>query len=224
MERGYICVAGVDVETGAHVRPVVDHRMSEALLRRHGGPFDIGALVDLGPVSCIGTAPALEDHSFRPREARWMKDISPGVFWRMLERVSRACLTEIFGDALARHRRTYAVPAGTGAATLGCLQPASVAIDHPPFGKVRVSIADASGAEPVSLSLTDLRFYDADHETPRWDLVQAARERIAAGVPVIVSVGLGRAYKALGDTEAHHWLQANNLHLQDDPVWQERSL
>lgn len=223
MERGYICVAGVDTETGAHVRPVVDHRMSETLLRRHGGPFDMGALVDLGAVRCIGRAPAMEDHSFIPRQARWVKDIRPTIFWQILERVARPNLTGIFGEQIARHHRTYAVPAGTGTATLGCLRPASISLDRTPNGKVRVCIADASGAEPVSLSLTDLRFYEADHETPRWDLVLAAGERIAADVPVIVSVGLGRPYKALGDTEFHHWLQANNLHLQDDPLWQDHT-
>src|SRR5690242_16163953 len=110
MERGYICVAGIDVETGAHIRPVVDHRMSEMLLCRHGGPFDVGALVDLGATRRTGTPPALEDHSFSVKQARRLKDISPTVFWRLLERVARPSLTEIFGEELARYARTYTLP------------------------------------------------------------------------------------------------------------------
>jgi putative nucleic acid modification protein with dual OB domain len=222
MERGYICVAGIDVETGAHVRPVVDHRMSEMLLWRRGGPFDIGALVDLGDARCIGTPPAVEDHSFSAKQARRLKDISPTVFWRMLERVARPGLTEIFGDELARHARTYALPTKTGTATLGCLLPAAVAFERNDAGKLRLRITDSAGT--VSLSLTDLRFYQRDHETPRWELVEQASARLAKGVPAIVSVGLGRPYKMLGDSVYRHWLQANNLHLQDDPLWQERSL
>ncbi|HWE64867.1 MAG TPA: hypothetical protein VHB98_24400 [Chloroflexota bacterium] len=224
MERSYICVAGVDAETGAHVRPVVDHRMSETMLRRHGGPFDIGALVDLGPVRCIGSAPALEDHSFLPRQARWVKDLKPNVFWRVLERVARSGLAEIFGAELARHGRTYTLPTRTGPASLGCLRPNALSFDRNERGRIRIVLAEASDAETISLSLTDLRFYQADHQTPRWDLVQAVSARIAAGVPVLVSVGLGRPYRALGDSAYRHWLQVNNLHLQDDPLWQECSL
>lgn len=44
MQPGYICVAGIDLETGSHVRPVLPSgRLSAALLRRNGGPFDIAA-------------------------------------------------------------------------------------------------------------------------------------------------------------------------------------
>src|SRR5262249_38600569 len=38
-------------------------------------------------------------------------------------------------------------------------------------------------------------------------------------VGVILSVGLARAFQASGDTARRHWLQVNNLHLEDDPVW-----
>ena len=56
---------------------------------------------------------------------------------------------------------------------------------------------------------------------PRLDLVRAINERLAAGTPLVLSVGLGRPYKKLGETVWRHWLQANNLHLADDPLWQE---
>src|SRR5260370_42124155 len=41
MQQGYICVAGVDLETGRHVRPVLRRRMGTVNLVRNGGLFDM---------------------------------------------------------------------------------------------------------------------------------------------------------------------------------------
>ena len=224
MSKGYICVAGVDIETGAHVRPVLAHRLSEQLLRRHGGPFDIGALVDLGPVSWRGGAPELEDQAFEPRHARWIQDLPPPAFWQILERATRSGVQEIFGPALMRHRRTYAVPLHAGNASLGCVVPRHAAFEQTEYGKLRLEVADQAGSDVVSLSVTDLRLYEADHETPRWGLIHSVNARISAGVPLIVCVGLGRPYRAEGDSADMHWLQANNVHLRDNPLWQEQSI
>ena len=223
MDRSYICVAGVDVLTGAHVRPVVDHRMSEHLLRRFGGPFDIGALVDIGDVRSVGKPPMVEDHSFSVSGAQRLKDISPTVFWRMLEKVARDDLHVIFGADLERRGRTYTLNSGQGQASLGCLRATGARIEcDPEFGKLRLALPDPRG--PLSLSLTDLRLYERDHETIRGDLVGAINARLAAGTPLVVCVGLGRPYKKLGDTAWRHWLQANNLHLADQPLWQEGTI
>ena len=223
MDRGYICVAGVDVLTGAHVRPVVDHRMSERLLRRFGGPFDIGALVELGEVRPVGKPPMTEDHSFSVSGAQRLKDVSPAVFWRMLEKVARDDLRAIFGAELERRGRTYTLNIGQGQASLGCLRATGARIERDSgFGKLRLALPDPGGA--LSLSLTDLRLYERNHETTRLDRVQALNERLAAGTPLVVSVGLGRPYKKLGDMAWRHWLQANNLHLADGPLWQEGTI
>jgi hypothetical protein len=51
-------VAGVDVNTMDHVRPMLRHgRLTVGLLKRNGGPFDIGSVVDLGPTAYAGHAP-----------------------------------------------------------------------------------------------------------------------------------------------------------------------
>ena len=223
MAPGFICVAGVDVLTGAHIRPKVEHRMSDRLLRRHGGPFDIGTLVDLGDTYPAGSPPMLEDHGFSVGAARCEMDIHPEVFWQLLSRVALPDLAAIFGPALERQRRSYALPTRTGAASLGCLIPTSVRLisdGEPP--KLRLHLTDPAGE--VSLSLTDLRFYHADHQTLRVDVVHEVSGRLERGVQALVCVGLGQPYKALGDPTYRHWLQANNLHLEDDPVWQERTL
>jgi hypothetical protein len=73
----------------------------------------------------------------------------------------------------------------------------------------------------LDLSVTDLRLCEADNKTVREELLGNLQRRIESGVPVIVSVGLARAFRAQGDTQSRHWLQVNNIHLEDDPVWSQ---
>ena len=77
----------------------------------------------------------------------------------------------------------------------------------------------SDGQFSVDLSVTDLRLYEDDYQTPRYGVVQDAATRIGKGVPVIVGVGLTQPWQKPGDTQSRHWLQANNIHLGDDPVW-----
>ena len=72
----------------------------------------------------------------------------------------------------------------------------------------------------VDLSVTDLRLYEKDGRTPRRDLVQSVQKRLEAGVETILSVGLTRPWQKRGDDAERHWLQLNNIHLEDNPLWQ----
>jgi hypothetical protein len=90
MQPGYICVAGVDVDTLNHVRPVLRYgRLTNSLIRPNGGPLDIGSVVDLGPTVYAGHAPELEDHHFDPARATWLFDDDPDDYWELLTRVAR---------------------------------------------------------------------------------------------------------------------------------------
>ena len=72
MQPGYFCAAGVDPETGKHVRPVLRRgRLTIDLLSTNGGPFDVGSVLDLGSTTGTGRAPELEDHRFDPADVRW---------------------------------------------------------------------------------------------------------------------------------------------------------
>jgi hypothetical protein len=108
-----------------------------------------------------------------------------------------------------------------GNASLGCLRteiPPSIAINR--WGKIRAQVAD--GTFDVDLSVTDLRLYEKDQQTPRAAAVASIQQRIDQGVGVILSVGLARAFQVSGDARRRHWLQVNNFHLEDAPVWTDR--
>src|SRR2546426_5810504 len=101
MKPGYICVAGIDVRSNAHVRPLfVGTRLTTDLLKREGGPFDIAAVVDLGATQPHGRAPETEDQIFDPARIVVAQDIGADRFWKLLQAVSRGTLAEIFGDEL----------------------------------------------------------------------------------------------------------------------------
>lgn len=222
MQPGYICVAGVDVDTPRHVRPVPRRgRLTAGLISPNGGPFDIGSVVDLGPTTYAGRAPELEDHRFDPAMARWLFDDDPGDYWDALDRVTRKSLEEIFGPALELWDESATVEVGDGRASLGCLSPEEqpwLYVDH--RGTVRMVLDYLMPS--VDLSVNDLRLYESDQRTPRRDLVAGVQKRLEAGVEVILSVGLTRPWRKRGDTDERHWLQLNNIHLKDDPLWRLR--
>lgn len=219
MQPGYICVAGVDLDTQHHVRPVLRYgRLPTGLLRRNGGPFDMACVADLGPATSVGRAPELEDYRFEAERARYDGEVSADYFWDLLRETSSEALQRIFGTELVRRDRSCTVDARRGRASLGCLAPRgkpSLYVNH--SGSIRMVFPWLN--PPANLSVTDLRLYTEDHRTPRRDLVANVQERIEAGVEVIVSVGLTRLWCRPGDTAERHWLQVNNVHLEDNPLW-----
>ena len=212
-------MAGVDVNTLNHVRPVLRYgRLTTDLLRRNGGPLDIGSVVDLGPTAYAGHAPELEDHYFDPERAIWLFDDDPDDYWKFLNQMAQESLVEIFGPDLEQWDESCTVDVGEGHASLGCLAPEEqpwLYVDH--RGAVRMVLECMTPS--ADLAVTDLRMYERDHKTPRVDLVTDVQSRIEAGAEVILSVGLTRAWRKQGDTAERHWLQINNIHLQDDPLW-----
>ena len=71
MHRGAVCVAGLETQTGRHVRPVLLERplwLSDTAIR--GGLFDMASEIDLGPTRPVGAAPHVENHEFQYAQAR----------------------------------------------------------------------------------------------------------------------------------------------------------
>jgi hypothetical protein len=218
MMKGYFCVAGIDMETRAHVRPVLGGARLRTTLLDPKGPFSMAAVVDLGEVHRCGLAPEVEDVQFDPRRARKLHTLAPAEFWQMLVSATAPDLKSLFGPGFKRAGATGAVEPGNGIASLGCIVPSrapALAIDH--RDRVRALVHD--GGELYDLAVTDLRLYENNHETPRESVVQSLNDRLAGAVRVVVAVGLSRAFAAREGEPPLHWLQANNLHLEDDPAW-----
>ena len=220
MQPGYICVAGVDLQTGKHVRPVQRGRLSRSRLTRYGGPFDIATLVDLGHVEAVGSPPKVEDYHFNMDEARSYFVAAPHDFWYLLRDIAQRRLADIFGPEMRQHGGTCALPMGRGRASLGCLilsgRPELVVSDT---GTLRLHFSD--GDFDVRASVTDIRLYEANQKALRLAVIDDLQRRMNGGVAVILSVGLGYPWRKPGDTEERHWLQVNSIHLADNPVWQD---
>lgn len=214
MQAGFICVAGIDISNNRHVRPMLRSRLPVELLAVHGGPFAMAALIDLGRVRYCGSAPEVEDYYFELKNTRSRGIVPPDQFWERLQIVARRDIVEIFGPAIKQVNRACVVDARTGHASLGCLIPAT-----PPrifvnsYGKLRAAITD--GNFDLILSVTDVHLYEEDHTTPKENVVKQINQRMQDGTPIIVSVGLTRPFRPHDDSVEQHWLQVNNIHLQE---------
>ena len=224
MQQGFICVAGIDLATGQHVRPMLPSQMRKAMLTRHGGPFDMACIIDLGWTKYQGTRPETEDYLFHRSAVRNLGDMPSGEFWGLLRRMAKAKLGEIFGrDLTPRGPHSYAVDVGQGIASLGCYLPPSrprLLIERrDPSSGGRLRMQFQSGTHEFDLSVTDIRLYRDDHVTPDPDVVARVAERLQAGPELILCVGLTRPFHGTPDEPARHWLQVNNIHFADDPTW-----
>jgi len=225
MHGGRICVAGVDVQTDRHVRPVLKWgHTTPGLLARNDGPFDVGNVVDVGRVVHRPRPPHVEDHLFVPSRARRIETLGAEAFWALLRAVSRETLVEIFGSELKRAGRSSAgTEVGQGRVSLGCLRPKRkprLTLFSEGKVKPRIRARVDDGEFDVWVSVTDIRLYCDDHATPDCAIVEDVRRRLDRPGAVILSVGLTRAYTPSAEAKPLHWLQVNNIHLEDDPTWQ----
>ncbi|MDX6719722.1 MAG: hypothetical protein QOJ63_1976 [Solirubrobacteraceae bacterium] len=217
MRSPRICVAGVDTETFAHIRPTTRSTdlITRTLLRENGGPFGVGALVDLGPVRAQPNPPETEDHGFVTANARRLKDITSDEYVAVLQEVSVATLEEAFGhDLECVNYRKYAIEAGRGTQSLAVIRLRGrprLRADN--WGKLLLELNDPN--TPCSLSMTDVRFYETDQTTIKHGVVADVNTRLSAGVDAFLMLGLARAFVAKGYDRSLHFLQGNGLCLVD---------
>lgn len=222
MSEGFICVAGVDPASNKHVRPVHLGRLPKSLLKVHGGPFEMAAVVDLGQVTPRPQKPEVEDHHFTASSAKGTGFLGNGQFWEMLEGVSQSKLSRIFGpDLKMRGKASCGVEVSTGIASLGVLRAKTASIGiraglGDKKGQIRLDISDGEFA--LNLGVTDIRFHGDDHVTPHTGKVTSAGKRLAAGEDVLFGVGLTRATTTPGFTPVH-WLQVNAIYFRSKAAW-----
>jgi len=222
MQRGFICVAGLDLKSRQHIRPVMQRRLSTDFLLQQRGPFEMAHEVDIGAVEKIGSPPEIEDHTFDHRHALSVRTLKPGDFWNLLRLASQPHLGDIFGAELSATGFACSVPSGRGKASLGCIVP----VGRPTlYSNARLERADqirmrfSDGVLRVDAAVTDIRLFANDYVTPDMDVMKRVNERIQAGIGVILSVGLTRPFTPSPELAPQHWLQVNNIHLEDNPIW-----
>jgi hypothetical protein len=219
MEAPRICIAGLDHTSERHVRPTTGRMrpLTRGLLASEGGPFRLGALVDLGEVVPEPTSPETEDCRFTPDRATVLGQLSDSRYLELLHEHARERVHEIFGEQLTRHGRTYAVDEASGAVSLGILRvrrTPSLQIDR--FGKLRLRLSVER--QLTSLPITDVRLFEADHITIRTDAVEDLRARMRHGIRPLLMLGLSRAFQKEGDDRGRHWLQVNGICMSDRPL------
>jgi len=223
MERGYICVAGIDLATLHHLRLLLRReRLKTSLLARHGGPFDIGHIVALKHGRPKPVPPHVEDCLVPLSQITVIKVAESGEYWELLKNISRTSLREIFGTSLRQlGASSYGTAAGQGEASLGCLRlkkrPEIYLGGSPERPRIRLRLTD--GELHVDAPVTDLRLYGEDHCSPLASRVEEIKQKIRTSQGIILSLGLTRAFAVAPEQPAVHWLQVNNLHFQEKPVW-----
>jgi hypothetical protein len=220
MGDGRICIAGIDPDTADHIRPTTlrEDPITRALLRAEGGPLAIGAEVDLGEIEPDGSPPEVEDHLFQTAELEHVRDLPDGEFLEVLAEAAASDLRGAFGPALKRHDWKYAIDKAAGRASLGVVRSRTiptVEIDKR-YGKLQVRWNDPD--PQTYLSVTDVRFYEEDHESIREDTVKDVNRRLRRGVGCSLMLGVARPWRKPGDTRERHWLQLNGLVLDDRPT------
>jgi len=220
MSSPRICVAGINPETFEHVRPTTPQTdpITRTLLREEGGPFGMGAVIDLGEVVPEPSPPETEDHLFRTADARHVEDMAGDDFLELLNEVSAPDLASAFGSALERVGWKHAVEVGCGECSLAVVRPNKrliLAVDDK-FGKLQLQFNDLD--RPTYLPVTDVRFYEEDQATIETSVVENVARRLRRGVDAFLMLGLARAYQATNDDRERHWLQLNGLCLADNPV------
>jgi hypothetical protein len=215
MREGAICVAGIDPETGKHVRPLTPayQKLDRSALRRNGGPFGLGVVVDLGRVEDVGAPPEIEDRRVNLRSVRVVGTMPPPEFWSLLMDSSCWSLSEVFGPALTFAGGRAFCEEGEGAASLGLIlpgEPPCLRVDD--RGAVRIALRCGGGA--LDLSVTDIRLYD-DQDALKPDVLAEAGRRLDGGERLVLAVGLTRPFAPKTGGPARHWLQVNGLHFED---------
>jgi hypothetical protein len=220
MQPGFMCIAGIDTKTGRHVRPVLPGRIGVEMLEPNGGPFNMAVEVDLGRAKPKPSPPEVEDCEIRASSVSKLRDLPADEFWQLLQNAGQLRLVEVFGKDLCRHGNTCVLEPATGRASLGCLIPGDTPLldvcteEHQGQQKkrIRCHVRDLDGE--YFPAVTDFRLYHDDQQTPRSELIFNLNRRMSDGAAAILSVGVTRAM-----SQGKHWLQVNNIHLQDDPTW-----
>jgi hypothetical protein len=220
MAHPRICVAGIEPESRRHIRPTTGpaNPLSRDLLAEAGGPFEVGAVVELGETTPVPNPPEVEDQRFEPAAARQIGRLKPEKYLGLLDEVAERSIRYGFGPDLEhRGRYKFASATGRGECSLLCLRmEEAVGLRISGWGtlQLRFNVAHERAYAPV----TDLRFYESDQKTIRKAVVKDVAARLRKRVRAWVMFGLSRPWAPPKEETERHWLQVNGICLEDDPL------
>jgi len=190
------------------------------LLGSEGGPFLLGAVLDLGATKPRPAPPEVEDVEFQPEQVRKIRALDGGQFLRVLNFVAMEDLRGVFGTGLEGFGRTAAVPEGKGLASLGVVKlddGGELREQESAKGKpqIKLRFTDPDLGE-LAVAVTDIRLCGTDQVTPSVADIRAIRNRLDS---CYIAIGLSRAWSPSPRQQRRHWLQVNNIFPIDDPLW-----
>lgn len=219
MQPGWICVAGLELESKRHIRPVTNQPLSASLLDAHGGPFALGRVLDLGETRFCGRMPEIEDRQFEPDAVQVVRDLNAEELHSRCAEIAQCRLRDIFGPDLEwighrpDHPGTAAVAERRGLRSLGCYWAQSPRLSFVcADGRRKVRFGFVEEELQFSVAVTDIRLYEADHVSPNERAIAELHEALARQPRTLVSIGLSRAYHYDERHAPQHWLQINNIH------------
>jgi hypothetical protein len=216
---GRISAAGICLpDQQIHIRPCPpsDLSFTREMMVEKGGPFSVGALINIAETQWHPRRPHVEDHIVESQALRQCGRMDPRMFWQVLDYNAKDDLESIFGPELRASGSKFnwrVVDADNGLASLGLLRLRCNAILTVDNG-IKVWLND-SGAR-ACLRVTDHRLH-YDDGAIRYDLACAIAERLDEGETCIMSVGLTRAFAPSGDRMVH-LAQVNNIYFEADPL------
>lgn len=209
-----ICVAGLSERNG-HVRPLpTDTPLARSQIP---GTWALGRLVELGPTRTVSSAPRYEDREFRLAVVAPVATLSAPAFWDRISEEAESLLSAIFGDdfVVNANGKGFLSP-GEGDASLGLLRLNEKPALYDDYeGNPRLGFGD--GAVRVDCAITDVRLRRADNVSLNASAVAELRGLIRDSHEIILSVGL--TYASVPANAPKHWLQVNNVHCSDEPLW-----
>ena len=216
-----ICVAGIEVDEFTHVRPVTPQTdlLTRSLLDVEGGPLAIGAVVGIGSPTPEPSPPETEDHWVSTSSLTRMGMLDANEYLDLLERVAEPDLETAFGEDLERRDWKYTVDLGRGKRSLAVVrarrQPRLEVSDK--YDRETLTLRFSDPERPAFLTVTDVRFFEPDHQTINRKYVNDVNARLVRGVGTYVMFGLTRPFQGSAASEVH-WLQVNGLCLEDRPL------
>jgi hypothetical protein len=190
---------------------VPGRRLRRAEIEIGGSEIVVGTELDLGIVTPVPSPPEVEDHAFVPSDARRVRDWPSADLASFLRSHAASSLHDIFGTSLEADGATASMAVGAGLASLGCLASAvrpTVSIDA--YDKVKLALED--GGSRLSVTVADLRLYEADQKTPDAAAVRRLQAKLKGRSEAFLAVGLSRPFAKAGGAP-RHWLQINNVHV-----------